>query len=101
MIRESISCWRRSSKLSNQKTTVYGANKPLRISLPDCYWDVLFAMAELEGRTVEELGLRGKEIMGMGFRLFHHLCQHVRFWYHMVNFPIHVEEFQALFSRPM
>ena len=33
----------------------YGANKPLRIPLPDCYWDVLFAMAELEGRTVEAL----------------------------------------------
>jgi hypothetical protein len=47
------------------KVVEYGANKPLRISLPDCYWDVLFAMAELEGRTVEELGLRGKEIMGM------------------------------------
>jgi hypothetical protein len=37
------------------KVVEYGANKPLRISLPDCYWDVLFAMAELEGRTVEEL----------------------------------------------
>jgi hypothetical protein len=37
------------------KTIQYGANKPLRISLPDCYWDVLFAMAELEGRTVEAL----------------------------------------------
>jgi hypothetical protein len=35
------------------KTIHYGANRPLRISLPDCYWDVLFAMAELEGRTVE------------------------------------------------
>jgi hypothetical protein len=37
------------------KTIQYGANKPLRISLPDCYWDVLFAMAQLEGRTVEDL----------------------------------------------
>ena len=33
----------------------YGANRPVRIPLPDCYWDVLFAMAELEGRTVEAL----------------------------------------------
>ena len=37
------------------KVMKYGANKPLYISLPDCYWDVLFAMAELEGRTVEDL----------------------------------------------
>jgi hypothetical protein len=37
------------------KARKYGANTPLRISLPDCYWDVLFAMAELEGRTIEEL----------------------------------------------
>jgi hypothetical protein len=37
------------------KVVEYGANKPLRISLPDCYWDVLFAMAELEGREVEDL----------------------------------------------
>ena len=58
------SCWRRTSKLSNQKTTVYGANKPLRISLPDCYWDVLFAMAALEGRQVEELAIeRLKQII--------------------------------------
>jgi len=50
--------------LSNQKTTVYGANKPLRISLPDCYWDVLFAMAALEGRQVEELAIeRLKQII--------------------------------------
>ena len=37
------------------KAVQYGVNKPLRISLPDCYWDVLFAMAELEGREVEDL----------------------------------------------
>ena len=37
------------------KVMEYGANKPLRISLPDCYWDVLFAMAALEGREVEDL----------------------------------------------
>ena len=50
--------------MSNQKTTVYGANKPLRISLPDCYWDVLFAMAALEGRQVEELAIeRLKQII--------------------------------------
>ena len=50
--------------MSNQKTTVYGANRPLRISLPECYWDVLFAMAELEGRTVEELAIeRLKQII--------------------------------------
>jgi hypothetical protein len=46
------------------KVVEYGANKPLRISLPDCYWDVLFAMAELEGRTVEELAIeRLKQIV--------------------------------------
>lgn len=46
------------------KAVQYGANKPLRISLPDCYWDVLFAMAELEGRTVEELAIeRLKQII--------------------------------------
>jgi hypothetical protein len=28
---------------------------PPLISLPDCYWDVLFAMAQMEGREVEEL----------------------------------------------
>jgi hypothetical protein len=37
------------------KVVEYGANKPLRISLPDCYWDVLFAMAQMEGREVEDL----------------------------------------------
>ena len=37
------------------KTIQFGANKPLHISLPDCYWDVLFAMAELEGRDVKDL----------------------------------------------
>jgi hypothetical protein len=49
------------------KTIQYGANKPLRISLPDCYWDVLFAMVELEGRTVEELATeRLKQIIVEG-----------------------------------
>ena len=43
---------------------MYGVNKPLRISLPDCYWDVLFAMAALEGRQVEELAIeRLKQII--------------------------------------
>ena len=37
------------------KTIRFGANKPLRVFLPDCYWDVLFAMAALEGREVEDL----------------------------------------------
>jgi hypothetical protein len=37
------------------KVVEYGANRPIAISLPDCYWDVLFAMAELEGREVEDL----------------------------------------------
>ena len=46
------------------KAVQYGANKPLRISLPDCYWEILFAMAELEGRTVEELAIeRLKQII--------------------------------------
>jgi hypothetical protein len=39
------------------KVVQHGANKPLRISLPDCYWDVLFAMAQLEGREVEDLAI--------------------------------------------
>ena len=43
------------SRIMATKTIQYRANKPLRISLPDCYWDALFAMAQLEGRTVEEL----------------------------------------------
>ena len=51
----STSYWRRTSKLTNQKTAVYGANKPLCISLPDCYWHVLFAQAHIEGREAEEL----------------------------------------------
>ena len=37
------------------KVIEYGANKPLRISLPDKYWDVLFAMAQMEGREIEDL----------------------------------------------
>ena len=37
------------------KSVQFGANRPLRIPLSDCYWDVIFAMAELEGRTVEAL----------------------------------------------
>jgi hypothetical protein len=37
------------------KVIEYGANKPLSISLPDCYWDVLFAMAQMEGREVKDL----------------------------------------------
>ena len=46
------------------KIIQFGANKPLRISLPDCYSDVLFAMAALEGRTVEELAIeRLKQII--------------------------------------
>ena len=36
------------------KTVQFGANKPLHISLPGCYWEVLFAMAALEGRDVKD-----------------------------------------------
>lgn len=32
-----------------------GKQDPPHFSLPDCYWDVLFAMAQLEGMTVVEL----------------------------------------------
>ena len=37
------------------KVMIYGANRPFRISLTDCYWDALFAMAEMEGREVNDL----------------------------------------------
>ncbi|MGI0021049.1 MAG: hypothetical protein ACREAY_11320 [Nitrososphaera sp.] len=37
------------------KVIEYGANKPLRISLPDKYWSVLWDMSQMEGRDVEEL----------------------------------------------
>jgi hypothetical protein len=37
------------------KVVEYGVNRPITIQLPDCYWNILFAMAEMEGRTVEDL----------------------------------------------
>lgn len=36
-------------------TATFGANRPIRISLPQPYWDVLFTMAEMQGISVEEL----------------------------------------------
>ena len=46
------------------KVLQYGVNRTLRISLPDCYWDVLFAMAHIEGREVEDLAIeRLKQII--------------------------------------
>ena len=38
-----------------QKIVEYGVNRPITIKLPDKYWDVLFCMAEMQGRTVEDL----------------------------------------------
>ena len=37
------------------KTLELGVNHPITISLPDRYWDILSTMAELQGRTVEDL----------------------------------------------
>jgi hypothetical protein len=42
-------------RMTKQKTITFGLNKPIRISLPDKYWDILFAMAEMQSRTVEDL----------------------------------------------
>jgi hypothetical protein len=33
----------------------YGANRTLHIRLPDRYWDVLFAMTQMSGETLEEI----------------------------------------------
>lgn len=38
-----------------QKTMEWGMNRPISIQLPQKYWDVLFCMAEMSGRTVEDL----------------------------------------------
>jgi hypothetical protein len=37
------------------KVIEYGASKPLKISLPDCYFDILESMAHLQGRDIEDL----------------------------------------------
>jgi hypothetical protein len=37
------------------ETKEVGANKPLKISLPDCYFDILESMAHLQGRDIEDL----------------------------------------------
>jgi hypothetical protein len=36
--------------MTKQTTVVYGANRTLKITLPDSFWEVMFAMANLEGR---------------------------------------------------
>lgn len=55
------------------KTITYGANKPITISLPDKYWDVLFAMAEMRGRTVEDVATeRLKQILKEDVDLSYH-----------------------------
>lgn len=41
--------------MNKQKAIVWGENRPITIKLPDKYWDVLFAMAQLEGREVKDL----------------------------------------------
>lgn len=42
---------------SKQKTVEYGANRELRIRLPDRYWRVLWAMTQLEGSSPEDFAL--------------------------------------------
>lgn len=45
-------------------TLTLGLSRPITISLPDSYWNVLFCMAEMSGRTVEDLALeRLKQII--------------------------------------
>jgi hypothetical protein len=47
-----------------QETIESGVNRPLTINLPDKYWDILFTMSHLQGRTVEDLALeRLKQII--------------------------------------
>jgi hypothetical protein len=36
------------------KVVEYGVNRPITISLPDKYWEVLFAMSQMAGETPEE-----------------------------------------------
>lgn len=35
------------------KTITYGANRPIRISLPDVYWNILYNMANLEEGDID------------------------------------------------
>jgi hypothetical protein len=39
-----------ASKQAKKPVVEWGSNKPRTISLPDCYWDVLYAMANLQGK---------------------------------------------------
>lgn len=50
---------------NNQEKVISGQNRPITISLPDCYFDVLETMANLQGRDVQELATeRLKQIIG-------------------------------------
>jgi hypothetical protein len=50
--------------MTKQKVMQWGMNRPITISLPDKYWDILFAMAEMQSRTVEDLAIeRLKQII--------------------------------------
>jgi hypothetical protein len=42
--------------MASKKTKVmeYGANRTLHIRLPQKYWDVLFAMTQMDGQSSEE-----------------------------------------------
>lgn len=44
----------RVTQRNTEKVPVYGANRTLHIHLPDKYWDVLFAMTQIEGSRPED-----------------------------------------------
>jgi hypothetical protein len=39
---------------TTQKVVEWAMNKPLTISLPNCYWDVLYSMAHLQGKETHQ-----------------------------------------------
>lgn len=39
------------------KSVVLGTNRPIRVKLPDVYWNILYQMASMEGRDIAGSGL--------------------------------------------
>lgn len=43
----------RDGQVMTAKGVEFGVNRPITISLPDCYFDVMSLMAQLEGKEIE------------------------------------------------